>query len=175
MSINQVFVVGNVVTQPVMDFVGPSQRPKCTFRFAQTERRPDSEGNWQDGKTLFINVTCWRSVAENAYASVHKGDALLVVGRLMFDEWEKDGQRRSRHELDATHLGPDLSRQIVMIRKARRYTPDATAPSDGSTYGDGSDGLSDADLATLEQLEALDAASEGDELDAIETALPTPV
>ena len=166
MNINQVAIAGNVVTQPVMDFVGQAQTPKCSFRFAQTERRRDALGNWQDGDTTFVNVTCWRAVAENAYASVHRGDGLLLVGKLSYDEWEKDGQRRSRHELDALVVGVDLSRQVVTVKKARRSTPETAAPSDGSSYGDGSEpvprvDLSDADLA------ALDEMGELDELDAI--------
>ncbi|MDQ1682903.1 MAG: single-strand DNA-binding protein [Frankiaceae bacterium] len=173
MNINQVAIAGNVVTQPVMDFVGQAQTPKCSFRFAQTERRRDALGNWQDGDTTFVNVTCWRTVAENAYASVHRGDGLLLVGKLSYDEWEKDGQRRSRHELDALVVGVDLSRQVVTVKRARRTTPDTAGPSDGSTYGDGStdgfgsaDGfgstprpaseLSESDLAALEELGELD-------------------
>ncbi|MDQ1701779.1 MAG: single-strand DNA-binding protein [Frankiaceae bacterium] len=171
MNINQVIIAGNVVTQPVFDHVGPAETPKCSFRFAQTERRRDALGNWQDGETTFINVTCWRTVAENAYASVHRGDGLLLAGKLSYDEWEKDGQRRSRHQLDAIAVGVDLSRQIVTVKKAKRTSPDTAAPSDGSTYGDGSTDavasppLSDTDLA------ALDALGELDELDELEVGL----
>ncbi|MCU1676872.1 MAG: single-strand binding protein [Frankiales bacterium] len=158
MNINQVMVAGNVVTQPVLEHVGQSETPKCTFRFAQTDRRRDSDGNWQDGDTLFVGVTCWRTVAENVYASVHKGDALLVAGKLTYDEWEKDGQRRSRHDLDAAAVGIDLSRQIATVKKARRTTPDTAPPSDGSTYGDGS---ADADREVIDELDELDAVEAG--------------
>ena len=103
---------------------------------------------------------------------MHRGDGLLLAGKLSYDEWEKDGQRRSRHELDALVVGVDLSRQIVTVKKAKRSTPDTAAPSDGSSYGDGSESVPRPELSDAE-LAALDEMGELDELDAI--GVPVPV
>ncbi|WP_420481606.1 single-stranded DNA-binding protein [Actinopolymorpha pittospori] len=45
-----------------------------SFRLASTPRRYDrSQGGWVDGRTTYVTVVCWRSLAENVAASVHKG------------------------------------------------------------------------------------------------------
>ena len=43
----------------------------ANFRVASTERRYDrATGGWVDGEKLFLDVRCWRRLAENAAASL---------------------------------------------------------------------------------------------------------
>lgn len=48
----------------------------------------------KDGVTDFIPVTAWRKLAENIAQYKTVGDPVLVEGRLQFDSYEKDGQKR---------------------------------------------------------------------------------
>ena len=54
-----------------------------SFRLASAQRRWDrAAGTWSDGETNWYTVTCFRSLAENAAASVAKGERVVVAGRL---------------------------------------------------------------------------------------------
>ena len=156
MNINQGMFAGNIVTSPEFKLVGDAQTARCKFRFAQTDRRRDAGGNWTDGAPLFINVTCWRSVAENVVRSVAKGDGVVIVGKLSFHEWEKDGVRRQEYEIDASTVGVDLGRHVASIKRARRTLADGTALSEETSFesalepGDLAAELDDDELAALE-------------------------
>jgi single-strand DNA-binding protein len=83
---------------------------KATFRLARSERRFDNETRtWGDGATLYLKVTCRRIMAERVMAILQKGDPVIVRGRLVTHEWEKDGRYQSSIELEATSVGPDLA------------------------------------------------------------------
>jgi single-strand DNA-binding protein len=137
MNINQGMFAGNVVTSPEFKLVGDAFTPRCKFRFAQTDRRRDAAGNWTDGAPLFINVTCWRSVAENVMHSVAKGDGVVIVGKLSFHEWEKDGVKRQDYEIDASTVGVDLGRHIASIKRTRRTFADSPASGDDASFESG--------------------------------------
>jgi single-strand DNA-binding protein len=82
----------------------------ASFRLACTPRIRRS-GEWTDGETTWLGVTCSRALAENVRSSVKKGDALVVVGRLRTTRWE-DSERGSQERLtiEATAIGHDLNR-----------------------------------------------------------------
>jgi single-strand DNA-binding protein len=76
-----------------------------------------------DGESLYLSVSCWRRLAENA-ASLVKGDPVIVRGKLRTREWTTEqGERRSVVELEANSIGPDLARCAVTVRKQRPAEP----------------------------------------------------
>jgi single-strand DNA-binding protein len=108
----------------------------ATMRIASNTRRYDKEsGGFRDGDPLYINVTCWRNLGVNAAASLRKGDSVIVTGRLTYRSYDdKEGNKRSVHEIDAISVGPDLLRWPVDIRRTIRAAVDpATAGSQAST------------------------------------------
>lgn len=113
-------VAGNVVGSPRLRMTKRGF-PVTNFRVASTPRRYDAEaGTWVDGDTLFVNVTCWRSMAENAAASLSKGQPVVVTGRFYARAYTVDETVRVSHELEATALGHDLSRGVSEFTKAFR-------------------------------------------------------
>lgn len=106
-----VTVCGNLVADPVRRAT-PSGLAVAGLRLAATPRRFERvSGQWKDGPTLFINVTCWRNLADNVARSLHKGDPVIVYGRLVFREWkDKEAQARHAYEVDAVVIGPDLAK-----------------------------------------------------------------
>jgi single-strand DNA-binding protein len=113
-----VTVVGHVATDPSLRTT--SNGAKVTsFRLASTERRYDRGlGDWRDGDTMFYTVTTWRNAAENVARSVHKGQPVLVHGRLRDSSYDKDGQRRLVVEIVADSVGHDLSRGVAVFTKS---------------------------------------------------------
>ena len=105
----QVTVVGNLVAEPRLASTNDGQAV-ASFRLASTPRRFDrATGEWKDGDTLFTNVTCWRALAENVFASLKKGSSVIVLGRLSVRPYEtKDGDKRQSVDIDAIAVGPEL-------------------------------------------------------------------
>jgi len=112
-------LAGFVAGEPGYAKVGKNQVPKLTLRVSWTPRRRDSAtGEWVDGNRSFINVICWRQLAENGYTCVRRGDAVVVKGRLDVRTYTgRDGQRRTAVDVEASALGPDLSRGVATFRR----------------------------------------------------------
>lgn len=113
-------VIGNLVDNPRMRLT-KNGHPVTNFRIASTSRRFDSEKNcYVDNSTLFVNVTCWRAQAENAFASLKKGHPVVVHGRYYSREYTVDETTRIAYELEANAVGHDMSRGISEFRKVMR-------------------------------------------------------
>jgi single-strand DNA-binding protein len=124
-TVNETYVtiVGRVINKPEHRQTG-NDVELTKFRLASNERRYDREsGTWVDGDRLFVNVTCWRRLAFGAHACLDKGDPVVVTGRLYTRGFEVEGQRRSMIELDATAIGPDLSKCTVTVHRRRESQP----------------------------------------------------
>lgn len=90
-----VTAVGWAATEP-REVVGDGV-PFTSFRLATTPRRFDNRRDgWVDGRTEWITVKLFRETALNVVESVHKGQPLIVHGRLHTEEWTaQDGPRTS--------------------------------------------------------------------------------
>ncbi len=96
--------------------------PVASFRLGCTPRIRKA-GEWGDGATTWLTVTCFRSLAEHAVASLKKGDPVVVVGKLRTNVWtSKEGEVVERLTLEATTLGHDLTRGTAEFRRAERVT-----------------------------------------------------
>ncbi len=117
----QVSLTGYAATNPELTMVGDGT-PKATLRVAATPRRRNrNTGEWADGPTSFMSVTCWRKLAENIAMCLRKGDPVVVTGRLTVRQYEgKDGSTRTNVEVEATSVGHDLSRGVAHYLRPRR-------------------------------------------------------
>ena len=110
MNETQVTLVGVVATEPRA--VVTDDRLRITsFRLVATSRKFDrDQRDWVDGDQVWVNVSCFRSLAVNAAESVHKKDRVLVTGRLRTRTWRtSDGRGGISVDVDADALGHDLS------------------------------------------------------------------
>lgn len=92
--------------------------PIANFRLAHTPR-VRRNGEWSDAPTTWITVTCFRSLAENIKASLHKGQPVLVAGRLRTNVWSKEGVTYERLTLEATAVGHDLTRGTATFFRSK--------------------------------------------------------
>lgn len=91
------------------------------MRVGSTARRFDRETQkWVDGESTFVNVTCWRALADNVSRSLVQGDAVVVHGRFFTREYEHNGQRRSSYDMEAQSVGPDLTWGRVEYVRTKR-------------------------------------------------------
>jgi single-strand DNA-binding protein len=93
-SFNRVILLGNLTRDPQLKFL-PNQTPVVEFGIA-TNRRYTTSGGEKKDEVTFVDVAFFGKAAEVISQWCQKGKALLVEGRLKYDSWEKDGQRRSK-------------------------------------------------------------------------------
>lgn len=111
-------ISGNVVDEPKLRKTTTNGVTVLTFRVASTSRRRDAEtGQWGDRDTLFVNVTCWRSLATNVADSVFKGQPVVVHGRFYSRQYTKDEITRVTYEIDAISVGHDMARGVSAFKK----------------------------------------------------------
>lgn len=86
-----------------------------------TSRRIKVGEEWQDGETMWFEVACWNDLAENVSESLHKGDKVIIEGKLAQRTWVKDdGTSVPKLVIDAKTVGVDLGRYPVKVVKPMR-------------------------------------------------------
>jgi single-strand DNA-binding protein len=76
------------------------------------------KGEWQEhdhATTHFVQARF--ELGDNAAATLHKGDAVIVVGREHTESWGSEDARQYGRVIDADHIGADLSRAVATIRR----------------------------------------------------------
>lgn len=153
----QVHLAGYVASEPRFKKVA-GDTSSVRLRVAYTARRRDKEtGEWSDGPTSFVNIQCWRALADNVSMSVHKGEPVLIMGRLQIRRFEDaEGAPRTAVEVEASSVGHDLTRGVARFSRSRwpaasagAALPDgAPGSEEGAMPGDGAelaDGLEPAE------------------------------
>jgi single-strand DNA-binding protein len=113
-------VVGNLAADPELRFI-PSGAAVANFTVAQTPRTFDRDTNaWKDGETFWMRCAVWRDTAENVAASLHKGDRVVVTGKLKQRTYDKDGQSHTVVEMEVDEIGAALRYAEVRVNKTER-------------------------------------------------------
>ena len=93
-DLNNVLLMGNLTRDPELRYI-PSGDAVCDLGLAVNRKYRTGSGDDKE-ETCFVNVVVWRKPAEACGKYLQKGSPVFVEGRLKYDEWEKDGQKRSR-------------------------------------------------------------------------------
>lgn len=132
-------LIGLVATTPKHVVTG-NGLSITTFRLASSQRRYDrAKQAWVDGDTNWYTVTAFRQLAINVISSVHKGQRIVVTGRLRVRDWATDDKKGTSIEVDAEALGHDLSwGTAVFTRSAATAVAETEteAHDDGATPAD---------------------------------------
>lgn len=105
MRLNKCLFVGRLTRDPESRSFA-SGGSVTSFGMAVNNRKKDpATGKWEDDP-LFLDVSCWKQVAEYA-ETLRKGDMVLVEGELRADRWVKDGQRQEKIKLTAFAVSSD--------------------------------------------------------------------
>ena len=83
----------------------PSGQSVCSLRIAHNERFKDASGEWAD-RTAYFDVTIWSGLGEWMGKNLHKGQKVVVSGRLRWREWETEGQKRQAVDITADSVVP---------------------------------------------------------------------
>lgn len=93
-SHNRVILLGNLTRDIEVRYL-QSGMAVADIGVAVNDRRKNQQGEWVE-ETTFVDVTLWGRTAEVASEYLNKGSQIFIEGRLKYDTWEKDGQKRSK-------------------------------------------------------------------------------
>lgn len=99
--LNKVEWQGRLTADPELRFT-KNETPVCNFSVAVGRGTKDADGNWE---TDFFDCTAWNKNAENLAKWCHKGDMVLLVGRMQNDSFiGNDGVKRTKDKLIVQEL-----------------------------------------------------------------------
>lgn len=103
MSINRVFISGNLTRDPELRFTA-SGMAVLGFGVAVNDRRKNQRtGEWEDYPN-YIDCAVFGARAESLSRMLAKGSKVAVEGHLRYSSWERDGQRRRKLEVVAEEI-----------------------------------------------------------------------
>ena len=102
MNYNRVMIGGHLTRDPELRFLNTGACV-CDFGIATNRSWTGADGNKRE-EVCFVDVSVWGKQAERCAEFLKKGRAAFVEGRLDFDQWEKDGVKRSKHRVTADRV-----------------------------------------------------------------------
>jgi len=94
--------MGNITRDPECRQT-PSGTSVADLRLAVSERYKNRSGEEVES-VCYVDIVVWGRQAETCEQYLSKGAPILVEGRLQLDEWEKDGQKRSKLRVRADRV-----------------------------------------------------------------------
>lgn len=163
---DSITLTGLVATVPFVANQG-DKVPFTSFRLASSQRYFDRRtSQWVAGDTNWYTVTAFRALAVNAAASVHKGDRVLVTGRLKVRRWESGEKSGLTVDVEAESIGHDLAWGTARYERTtqREAVAPAEAPAVDESTRSAEAGESPANSpAPLERRETWSATTPGRE------------
>jgi single-strand DNA-binding protein len=120
--LNVAVLIGRLTRDPELRYT-PSGQTVASFTLAVDRPFTNQQG---ERETDFVNVVCWRQLAETVANHVGKGALVAVRGRVQVRNYETpDGQRRKATEVVADTVC------FLEPKAARQQRAGAAAPADG--------------------------------------------
>lgn len=171
-----IHVVGTIATEPKL-IQAASGTQLCSFRLASDERRYDKDSqSWLDPGSNWFGIVAFRMLAAHAHESFHKGDRVMVSGRLRMRNWEKEERRGVSIEIEADALGHDVRWGVSSFDKRVRaraeaaeieHAGDAELSDSAVTDYEHADGDEPNQRAEVSAAQAETSAAQSDSPDAI--------
>ncbi len=98
---NRVVVLGNLTRDPQKRDVAGQAVADLGLALSETFKNKAGEAV---EKPCFVDVVAWGRQAELCAQYLQKGAPVLVEGRLQFDQWETNGEKRSKLRVRADRV-----------------------------------------------------------------------
>lgn len=136
---NKAFLIGNLTRDPEMRTT-QSGVPVCSFSIAVNRRFKNQQTGQQE--TDFINITCWRQLAELCGRYLQKGRKVAVSGSIQTRTYEaQDGSKRNAFEIVADEVEFLNSPQ----QGSGEFRPSAPAPAPTDSFSPAESGFTQVD------------------------------
>ena len=87
--VNKIILQGRMVADAELNTVGDNIST-TEFTVAWSEKYKDTE------RKLFLRCKAWRGTADFISKYFKKGQQIIIEGSMQTEEWEKDGEKKSR-------------------------------------------------------------------------------
>jgi single-strand DNA-binding protein len=98
-SLNKVLLIGNLTRDPEVKYT-PKGTAVCDLGLAINDSYKAQDGTIKETVT-FVDVEVWGRTAENCKQYLSKGRPVFIEGQLRLDQWEQEGQKRSKMKIRA--------------------------------------------------------------------------
>jgi single-strand DNA-binding protein len=96
-SYNKVILVGNLTRDPELTY-SQAGTAICKLGLAVNEKFTKQSGEKVE-KVHFIDITAWAKTAETIAQYFHKGDPILVEGKIQQDRWQDQNTNQNRSKV----------------------------------------------------------------------------
>lgn len=138
-DINVVLLSGRLTAEPELRFTARGT-PATSLRLASSRywKATDSaEGEYRK-QTVFITVETFGKTAERISGTLHKGDSLMIRGRLIYEEWaDSQGEKKRNIKL--------VSDDITALPSNRLAHTDGIRETGSNDTGEAGSAESEAD------------------------------
>jgi len=100
--LNKVILMGNLTANPEVNYIRDGDVPIAKFRLAMN--RKYKQGDEVKEEVCFVDIVSFGKTAGFVGEYLTKGISVLVEGRLSYQTWEKEGVKRSKHEVVAENI-----------------------------------------------------------------------
>jgi single-strand DNA-binding protein len=94
-NLNKVLLIGRLTRDPETRATGGGNSV-VSFGLAVNRTYTKRDSGERVEETCFVDVEAWGRTGETIARYMKKGRQIFVEGRLKFDTWEREGQRRSK-------------------------------------------------------------------------------
>jgi len=128
MSINLVCITGNLTRDPELRQT-QGGTPILSFGVAVNDKRKNQQGEWVDYPN-YVDCVVFGLRAEKLATFMTKGMKVAIEGKLHYQSWEKDGQKRSKLEvvvdnIDFMSKPPQQQQQQQLYNVPQQQVPQA--------------------------------------------------
>jgi len=100
-NFNKVILLGRLTREPELRFTN-SGTAVCSFGLAVNEKYKSGD-EWQE-KVHFVDISVWGKAGENVAQYLKKGSQALIDGKLNYQTWEAQGEKKSKLEVVANNI-----------------------------------------------------------------------
>lgn len=111
-------ITGNLAADPEVVQAGKIQITKLRVIENTGEYRRGEYIEHDTPTTHFVESRF--ELGESVAASLHKGDAVIVIGREYTKSWGPDDAKQYGRVIDADRIGADLTRAVAQVRRIAR-------------------------------------------------------
>lgn len=101
-NLNEVFLMGNLTRDPELKQT-PRGTAVCDLSMAINDSYKAPDGTVKEVVT-YVDIEVWGRTAENCKQYLTKGRGVFVKGQLKLDQWEQEGQKRSKLKVRAVSV-----------------------------------------------------------------------
>lgn len=101
-SLNKVFLIGNLTRDPEVRYT-PKGTAVADLGLAVSRTYRTESGETKED-VCFLTVVTWGRQAETAGEYLKKGSPVFIEGRLQYETWEKNGEKRNTIKVQAERV-----------------------------------------------------------------------